>query len=274
MANLLGGGAGEEGFVGVALRAAFHARTDRHRKLDEATRLLVERPRLTDGFAIGFISLAHLGIVLKKLPISLGKSSHGSTMADLSGVGYDLGHMLIESVLLTGGASRRMGEDKASLRVDGVPVAERLAGELPEVTVLGRTPVAGAAFLEDAEEYAGPLACLRRFVPRAERVFVLSCDVILFRSLVVSAFGAVLGDDDAVMPVWEGFDQPLCGLYRASAFEALREHPGLVRVRDWTALLRVKRLDAAELEALGVSPLWVQSANTPEDFQRLLSARS
>lgn len=195
-------------------------------------------------------------------------------MADLGGVGYDLGHMLIESVLLTGGASRRMGEEKASMRVDGVPIAERLAGELPTVTVLGRSPVAGAEFLEDAEEYAGPLACLRRFVPRAERVFVLSCDVVLFRSSLVYAFGSVMGDDDAVLPVWDGFDQPLCGLYRASAFEALREHPDLARVRDWTAMLRVKRLDGDALEAMGISPLWVQSANTPEDFQRLLSARS
>lgn len=195
-------------------------------------------------------------------------------MADLDAVGYDHGHMLIEAVLLTGGASRRMGEDKASLMVDGVPVAERLIRELPSATVLGRSPVLGASFVEDLEQFAGPLSCLRRFVPRAELVFVLSCDVVLFRSAVVSAFGSVLGDFDAVMPVFEGFDQPLCGLYRATAFEVLRENRDLVRVRDWTALLRVKRMDATELETLGISPPWVQSANTPEDFQRLLSARS
>lgn len=193
-------------------------------------------------------------------------------MTDLDALSYDLGHMLVESVLLTGGASQRMGTDKASLTVDGVPIAKRLLGELPSATVLGRTQLPGAAFLEDTEEFAGPLACLRRFVPQAERVFVLSCDVVLFRSAVVAIFNSVLGEADAVMPVWEGFDQPLCGLYRASAFATLRDHPHLVRVQDWTALLQVKRLDEDALTALRISPLWVQSANTPVDFQRLMSA--
>lgn len=167
-----------------------------------------------------------------------------------------------------------MGEDKASLRVDGVPIAERLVGELPAVTVLGRMLVAGAAFLEDVDEYAGPLACLRRFVPKAERVFVLSCDVVRFRSAVVAVLDSVLGDADVVLPVLEGFDQPLCGLYRSSAFSILREHQEMVRIRDWTALLQSKRLHEEALEMLGISPNWVRSANTPEDFQKLLSIRS
>ena len=192
-------------------------------------------------------------------------------MADLEGVGYDHSHMLIESVLLTGGASRRMGVDKASILVDGIPNAERLIGELPSVTVLGRTPVSGAAFLKDSEGYAGPLACLRRFVPEADLVFVLSCDAVLFRSAVVTAFASILGNDDAVFPVMDGFDQPLCGLYRANALEALRKNPDLSKVRDWAALLKVRRLDTDDLEALGVSPHWVQSANTPDELQQLLT---
>ena len=87
----------------------------------------------------------------------------------------------IEAVVLTGGESRRMGFDKASIAIDGVPQADRivrqfLAAGLP-VTVLGRQPINGAAFLPDEEMFGGPIAALTRFVPSAEFVFVSSCDL-------------------------------------------------------------------------------------------------
>ncbi|MBW3548813.1 MAG: NTP transferase domain-containing protein [Actinobacteria bacterium] len=67
----------------------------------------------------------------------------------------------VAGLLLTGGASRRMGVDKASLRVDGVPLARRTAGVLAAVVAPllevgpGRTTLPA---IEETPAGEGPLA--------------------------------------------------------------------------------------------------------------------
>ena len=92
--------------------------------------------------------------------------------------------MDIEAILLTGGASRRMGVDKAALTVGGMPLGEKIARELAKtcdrVTVLGKHPIPGLEFLADEGDYEGPLLALSRFKPTRQHVFVASCDLPLF----------------------------------------------------------------------------------------------
>src|SRR4051812_28771963 len=87
----------------------------------------------------------------------------------------------LEAVLLTGGASRRVGEDKAKLLVEGEPLARRISRLLIDsaipVTVLGGEPLPDCEFLADEEAFRGPLAAISRFIPSREYVFVCSCDV-------------------------------------------------------------------------------------------------
>ena len=67
----------------------------------------------------------------------------------------------VAGLLLTGGASRRMGVDKASLSIDGVPLAQRTAGVLAAVVAPllevgpGRTTLPA---IEEAPAGEGPLA--------------------------------------------------------------------------------------------------------------------
>ncbi|MEI8280888.1 MAG: NTP transferase domain-containing protein, partial [Armatimonadota bacterium] len=191
----------------------------------------------------------------------------------------DLSHMEqtdFEVVILTGGASRRMGVDKSSLIVDGARLIEKLIRELTPlgcpITVLGRKPESGVKFLADAAEFSGPLASLRAFHPSQDFVFVLSCDVVRFCGNIVAKFRDSMLSSDAAIPFLNGFDQPLCALYSASAFSVLRANPDLVRVKDWTSHLSVRRLGEDDLMAIGIHPLATQGANTIEEFQRLIAA--
>ena len=200
-------------------------------------------------------------------------------MTYLDGLGYDLGHMGandFEAVILTGGASRRMGVDKASLVVDGKRLVERLIQDLVSidcpVTVLGREPEPGARFLADSVEYAGPLTSLRNFESSREFVFVLSCDVVRFSVETVVKFLEEIGNYDAVVPVVDGFEQPLCALYSDRTFQALHANSEMVRMKDWNALLNTRKLFEDDLLTLGIHPLSVQGANTLEDFHRLVAA--
>ena len=187
--------------------------------------------------------------------------------------------MILEAVILTGGESRRMGRDKATLEIDGVPQAKRLVNailtKVEKVTVLGRHPIEGASFLPDAEEFAGPAAALARFEPTADRVFVASCDLPLFDPRLIDFLQNEIGDRRAAAPLVEDWRQPLCALYQAETFAVLREvaAEGIRCPMKWLARLDPKLLDEQALEAAGIDPRSTLGANTPEELADALRHR-
>ncbi|HEY0868516.1 MAG TPA: molybdenum cofactor guanylyltransferase [Fimbriimonas sp.] len=172
----------------------------------------------------------------------------------------------VEGVLLTGGASRRMGTDKAGLPVEGRSLALKIAEELRKacepVTVLGRRPLQGFEFLLDEDEFQGPMAALARFAPTQPYVFVASCDLPLFESSVVQDLAARIEGYDAAIPDLGGRLQPLCALYRREAFDRLRDlrEKGEQRIMRW--------IDGLDIVTV---PGWeaTRNVNTPEEWSSL-----
>ena len=175
-----------------------------------------------------------------------------------------------ESVLLAGGASRRMGQNKAELPVDGVAMYQRIAAELNRngwpVTVLGGDPIQGCRHQLDEHPGNGPIAALSGYRPTSDLVFVSPCDIPNFDGRLPSMLQTQIDGFEAVIPVLDGRDQTLCALYRNEAFVKLAAHPDIFRVRDWIEFLRVRRVEEAELESIGGSVAWVRSVNTPAEF--------
>lgn len=180
--------------------------------------------------------------------------------------------MPIEAVVLTGGASRRMGRDKASLLFEGVPLALRVIQKLTpvvsKVTVLGREEVPGYPFLADSEEYAGPLSALTRFKPSRKLVFVCSCDMPRFDSAIVELCLTNIRLASVCVPVVDGSRQPLCALYRASSFAAMKAC-GSRSMMGFLETVATVELSAKALSAAGVSAASVRGANTPEELAEL-----
>lgn len=171
----------------------------------------------------------------------------------------------VEAVLLTGGASRRMGTDKAKLIVDGEPLAARIARLLGEagvsVTVLGREPLAGHGFVMDEEEFGGPLRSLADFTPSAPFVFVVSCDLPGFDASIAGALSSQIDGYDAAVPELDGRLQPLCALYRVSAFASI---PALVESGERRMM---RWLDSLSVNVVAdVKPDWIRNVNTPGDL--------
>ncbi|MEZ0325696.1 MAG: molybdenum cofactor guanylyltransferase [Fimbriimonas sp.] len=183
--------------------------------------------------------------------------------------------MGIEAVILTGGGSRRMGRDKATLPIDGKAQAQRIVDSLRAegiaVTTLGREPTPGAAFIADQEEFAGPIAALSCFEPREDKVFVGSCDLPRFDPRLVRLLAECF-EGDACVPVSDGFRQPLCALYASLAFGELQAmtEEGLRCPTKWLDRLKVRLVLEEELIRLGGNPDWTRGANTPEELARLI----
>lgn len=187
---------------------------------------------------------------------------------------YDARHMgSRSSVLLTGGQSSRMGKDKSAINVFGEPLGNRLARLLKqagwEPCVLGKHPIGDHNFKLDSDDCGGPLCALKQYHPLTDFVFVLSCDVPLFNSQIPELFLKNLGDFDAVIPEVIGRAQPLCALYRASAWNHIHSLKSS-RVFDWIDLLSVNFLQEGQLTEIGIQPGWISGANTPAELSALI----
>ena len=205
-------------------------------------------------------------------------------------------------VVLAGGASRRMGRDKAALTVDGETLAgraaRRLLGVCPRVAIAdgGRGLVPGLPSLPDAPA-AGPAAGIlgaARAWP-GHPLLVLACDLprvseALLRELVRRppvAEGREAGDapdaldadnaaadPDWVVPRWERGLEPLCALYRPAALAALaaaveRGVAAPHRLAEAPGL-RVRFLEGEPLRRCGQPADLFLNLNTARDLEHWL----
>ncbi len=173
-------------------------------------------------------------------------------------------------MILGGGSSRRMGLDKAAILMNGEPMIERLVRLLASAgyssTVLGPQGTA------DREPGSGPLRALADFSPSAPWVFVCACDLPRFNPVAVGYLRSQAEGFDAVIPTRGGRPQPLAALYSARAFQVAKSlDSNERRVMAWVELLHTRLVTEDEMKAEGISPISLTSANTPEEWQRLVA---
>lgn len=177
--------------------------------------------------------------------------------------------MPIPGVLLTGGASSRMGVPKATLLVEGEPIAERAARTLRRVC----NPVVevgpGYSSLRRVDEEPpgqGPLAAL---VAGADAVggsgplLLLACDLPFVTEALVARLAGWDGHATVVPVDRSGMLQPVCARYSQDALIRARRlvatgERSLRSVLRGEAVVRLDDVD--ELELVDV--------DTPEDAKR------
>jgi molybdopterin-guanine dinucleotide biosynthesis protein A len=139
--------------------------------------------------------------------------------------------------VLAGGASRRMGVDKATVTIDGRPMVARVvaalddAGSLRTVVVGGdRATMTGLGLVHVADRWpgAGPLGgiatALAELATRQEVVVVLACDLIAPDPAAIGRTVAALDADpdaDVAVPDVGGRRQWLHASWRGRAGPAL-----------------------------------------------------
>ena len=189
--------------------------------------------------------------------------------------------------MLVGGASTRLGRDKARAEIGGLPTATRIAGLLAElfeeVLLVGGDPPPDAPGrrVEDGE---GPGCALRGLTraleaARCERVLVVATDLPLLTAdllLMLVAWPAA----DAVVPRGSDGSQPLCALYRRdAALPVARQRlaAGALKLHDFIDALDARSVDAADLARVDPAGIALTNVNTPADLVRaeaLLAASS
>ena len=183
------------------------------------------------------------------------------------------------SIVMAGGRSERMGQDKALLQVDGQPLVASLAAQLApwlEAVVISadeaeRFAFTGLPVAVDRAPDQGPLMGIASGLEASpcERNLVVACDMPLVDRALARELLARLDDADVVVPVDpQGRYEPLFAAYRKAAapvmFAALAA--GKRRIWDTYQDLRVERVPLAEYDL----PI---NLNTPADLEAFLGGR-
>jgi molybdopterin-guanine dinucleotide biosynthesis protein A len=175
----------------------------------------------------------------------------------------------VPGLLLTGGASSRMGVPKATLVVDGETIAHRAARHLMKVCdpVVEVGPgYSGLHRVDEDPPGQGPLAALvagADAVGHDGPVLLLACDLPFVTDALLNRLAGWDGDG-TVVPVDEtGAVQLVCARYSRDAIDQARS--GLA---DGERSLRSLLRDADFTRMTDVDPHELIDVDTPEDAKR------
>ncbi len=182
------------------------------------------------------------------------------------------------AVILAGGKSSRMGQDKSLLPVNGAPlirrIYEQLAHRFDEILISTNEPekhtFLRARTVPDLVPGKGPLMGIASAVEAArhERVFVTACDIPVVDLDTVVRMLVLAEDFDCVIPMSSVGHEPLFAVYRKSTVPAMHEalEAGERRISAVFPRVRTRFYD------LGGAP-WYRNLNTREDVAAFLGAR-
>ena len=187
----------------------------------------------------------------------------------------------VEGFILVGGASSRMGKDKAQLVLGGRDFVQRIHGALSSITT--ETSLVGAkreraaslklSAVPDVHVEWGALGGLHAALAacRAEWAVVVACDLPFVTGELFVRLASLRDDFDAVIPVQpDGRWQPLCALYRAGVCRDLAEELISIGERRPRALLKVARTRLVGFEEIIDLPganRFFTNINTPQDYE-------
>jgi molybdopterin-guanine dinucleotide biosynthesis protein A len=187
----------------------------------------------------------------------------------------------VAGFILVGGASSRMGSDKAQLLFNGRTSLELIAAELSaavsSVTLVGARQEYRRLALKnvpDLHERWGALGGIHSALAVTEKKWaaVVACDLpFVTRDLFARLMSLIDETNDAVIPMQpDGRPQPLCALYRRES--CLPEVSKLIAEGEHTprallANVRTRWVEFDELRDLPGADNFFFNVNTPADFE-------
>lgn len=188
--------------------------------------------------------------------------------------------MELAGVVLCGGAGRRIGGDKAKIRLGGQTLVERVADRIgavasPVVLAAGDADVPRLPYarVRDARPHAGPLGGIvgAFAATTAPLLAVVAADMPFVSPDLLATLADLMDDFDAVVPVTERGTQPLHAVYARSAAGELSAalSAGDLRLRSALRRLKVRRAADDVWRAVDASGRFAWNVNTREDLVKL-----
>ncbi len=187
---------------------------------------------------------------------------------------HDLGTAETGGYVLAGGASRRMGTDKALLTAGGITLLEHAVHQVRQVadfvTVVAdpaRYRHLGFRVIPDLKPHSGPLGGIVTALADTASTWnlIIACDmpalgVPALRALIEAAIDAP-PDCRCILPLGPTGPEPLCAVYHRAALPILQD-----ALRRGTLKMRTAIASLAPLSLAGIDHNMFRNINTPEDW--------
>ena len=182
------------------------------------------------------------------------------------------------AIILTGGDSRRMGQDKANLLWHERSLLQHVISLVQplfsEVIISVRQPRANICLPQVCDDpvHRGPLGGLLAGLAKANTawVFLVACDMPFITPRVVEYLAQQRREHQAVVPFVQGHPQPMAGFYAQSCLEPLRAllHDASAKHSLRALLERLDTHYVAEAELQPADPQLKSffDLDTPQDF--------
>ncbi|KAF0819125.1 Molybdenum cofactor guanylyltransferase [Bacillus sp. ZZV12-4809] len=187
-------------------------------------------------------------------------------------------------IILAGGHSSRMGENKALLKIGGKPVIERIAEQLssimPDVIVVANNleeyQFLGHPIVSDQWKEKGPLGGIHAGLSKSgtQSNLIVACDMPFISGELAGHLLEQLDQHQAAVPEIEGQLHPLFAAYRKDAAKAadraLRENK--LRIRQFLKDIDSKIIRDDELKKRGIDykDAHFFNMNHPEEYWQAL----
>lgn len=187
-------------------------------------------------------------------------------------------------IVLSGGESRRMGTDKAFLKVAGAPLIEHVLRSLKDVfqdiIVVTNAPERYAAYdvqvVSDALAIRGPLTGIYSGLLKSsdEYSFVAACDMPFLNSRLISYIAGLAAGHDIVVPSVGGLLEPLHAVYRRQLIEVIEKEIRQDRrqIRGIFDRAKVRYVTENEIDRFDPSRKSFKNLNTPEEYEEAACA--
>jgi FdhD protein len=188
----------------------------------------------------------------------------------------------VTAVILAGGESRRMGTNKALLKVGDSALIESvyhtLAAIFHEVVMVTNTPgeygFIPCRKVADIYSGAGSIAGLHAGLAASstERIFVAGCDMPYLNPELIKLLCNISPDADAVVPVnSDGLREPLHAVYATSILDELqqsieRDDKSILNLLD---LIRTTLVTPEAFHSIPGAEKSFCNVNTPEEYDRI-----
>lgn len=185
------------------------------------------------------------------------------------------------AAVLVGGQSRRMGLNKALLKIGSGRLIENITAKLktlfPEVLLAGSDPEPyvslGLPVVGDVYRGCGPLAGIHAALTAAANpyVFIMACDLPFVDLELVAFLVKNAPGHDAVVPRLGAYLEPLCAVYGKGCLPAIETslNKGRCKVTAFFPEVAVKYLDQEELSGFNLDRIFF-NLNSPKDLKKAI----
>ena len=187
-------------------------------------------------------------------------------------------------IILAGGESSRMGLPKHLLPTSGGTVIGHLIAKLSSLfvetlVVGGGLQLAGEGFrtVEDARPEQCPLVGIYSGLcaAKTDLAFVLACDLPFVKPELVQHLLSCAHEADIVVPIVNGYYEPLCAVYRRTANPVIQEtlDQGARKITEIYDHLRLCKVPETDIRRFDPELSSFVNLNTPGDLELLSSLR-